>query len=341
MPDELYHTANIRALLTIGFGESQLRDFYMDIPDLFPLYGELSDRSTQDEIARKLLVDAIRTKTVDALLALAKDRNPVRYEENEPYYADEPTSALQDQVVDLLEEIKRLKRPTELTPDMQYEVALHWAQLGRKHSLVRYSLTGRDLSKVDLAGAHLNRADLSDANLEGADMTGARLRYANLRGANLQLATLTDAQLRGADLYGADLDRADLRGADLVGADLRKARFQRSTWSDLTLTDPKWMIAWNVVHTDKGNWSILPEQDFHDADLREASLFRAHLERADLSGADLSGANLREAHLTGANLTEADLTDANLVGARLSGAQVTDEQLAQATTDPSVTVFIT
>lgn len=89
--------------------------------------------------------------------------------------------------------------------------------------LLKWDLSGLDLSSKSLGGANL-----SGKNLRGADLSYAHLGGANLRGADLRNANLYQANLGAADLTGADLRCADLRqtnrvGTILIGADIRDA----------------------------------------------------------------------------------------------------------------------
>jgi len=69
-----------------------------------------------------------------------------------------------------------------------------------------YDLCGKDLSGMNLSGAHFIIADLTFANL-----TDAKLVDADLLGANL-----TSAMLRRADLTGAETATAQVHGDDLA-----------------------------------------------------------------------------------------------------------------------------
>ncbi len=123
--------------------------------------------------------------------------------------------------------------------DRQYQIALHWAEDGRRGSLSRFDLSGRDLRTVDLAGAKLGLVNLSQAKLRYAKLNEADLRLANLHesdlsrvdlsGADLREANLSEANLRGAILRGAILFGVDLRGANLSGAILFGAGYNAAT----------------------------------------------------------------------------------------------------------------
>lgn len=265
---QLYHLPNIRDLLLRGFNNSDLRILCYDVPDFRPVFDELGEGTGKAEIVDKLIQHAEKTLQIDTLLALAKERNPARYEEHGPYYADDPTAALQKQVSDLAQRLSAITSATSLTREQQYQVALHWAELGRKDSLRGFDLREADLRAVDLAQATLCVADLWRAKLILANLAKADLRLGNLGEADLRGANLSEANLRGADLREAKLGGADLRKADLNGADLRKA-------------------------------------DLSGASLRGADLRGASLIEADLTGADLREANLFQAKVPSGLLVQA------------------------------------
>ncbi len=228
MTRQLYHLANIREFLTEGFNDRDLRRLCYDVPDFRPVHKELAEGTGQAEIVDLLIEHAEKTLQLDTLLALAKERNPARYEKHGPYYVDDPMPALQRQVSDLVKRLSTLTSPTALSPEQQYQVALHWVDLGRKDSLRNFDLRNADLRAADLREANLAFADLSSANLSGADLSEANLQWANL----------TDADLTAADLGGRgeyrpreekhDEPGARLDGANLSGANLRKAKVNYS-----------------------------------------------------------------------------------------------------------------
>ncbi|MBT5416187.1 MAG: pentapeptide repeat-containing protein, partial [Rhodospirillaceae bacterium] len=116
----------------------------------------------------------------------------------------------------------------------------------------RCRMDRRDLTEVDLSGAHLRdtsfmRANLSGSVLSGADafrakfistvLVGAILDGARLAEADMTKADLTGASLKGANLQRAKLFRAILRGADLTGAEMRGADFLNADLSGALWVD--------------------------------------------------------------------------------------------------------
>jgi hypothetical protein len=92
---------------------------------------------------------------------------------------------------------------------------------------IRCSLSGMNLSRLDLvevnlSGANLSNTNLSDAKLIAANLSGANLFQANLKGANLIGANLSKTDLRKANLMGANLFQTDLNGANLMEANLHQ-----------------------------------------------------------------------------------------------------------------------
>ena len=85
-----HHIPNIRALLTEGFSDRQLRRLCYDVPDFRPVYDQLADSTGKDIIIDYLLEHAERTLQMDKLLTLAKEQNPTRYAEHQPYVVSTP-----------------------------------------------------------------------------------------------------------------------------------------------------------------------------------------------------------------------------------------------------------
>ncbi len=137
MAKQLYHLPNIRDFLINGFNDLDLRRLCYDVPDFRPVYDELAQGTGKAQIVDKLIEYAEKTLQLDTFLALAKERNPARYEKHGPYYADDPIPVLQKQVSDLVQRLSAITAATSLTPEQQYQVALHWVELGRKDSLQR------------------------------------------------------------------------------------------------------------------------------------------------------------------------------------------------------------
>ncbi|MBE7551851.1 MAG: response regulator [Anaerolineales bacterium] len=86
-----YNLRNIRTLLTEGFTDEELRRLCYDVPDFRQVYDSLAQDMGKGKIIDRLLEHAERKLKLDILLALAKDYNPARYEEHQPYYSI-PTS---------------------------------------------------------------------------------------------------------------------------------------------------------------------------------------------------------------------------------------------------------
>lgn len=201
------------------------------------------------------------------------------------------------------------------------------------------SLSGRDLSFLDLSGLDFRAAQMREANLHGADLTGANFRNADLSGAKLDRATIVGTDFSGAKLAravmrlphtattpgfdrrnaprfaGADLsqsrlvirlDGADLRGAKLLGAQMQSY----GDWTQNAAARRSSFVACDFTAADLTDanlaGSLLAFADFTDADLRRASLRGADLSRANFSGANLAAADFAGADLDGANLRGAD-----------------------------------
>jgi uncharacterized protein YjbI with pentapeptide repeats len=317
MTSKLYHLANIRELLTKSFNDAELRILCFDVPDFQPVYHELAQNTGKAEIVAKLLEHAEKNLQIDTLLALARDHNLARYEEHGPYYIDNPIPTLQKHVIHLAKQLVVLTSPAYLTHEQQYQIALYWAELGRKESLMRFDLSNTDLRVVDLAGADLRVANLSKADLH----------HANLQNANLCEANLSRADLRGANLFVTDLRGADLQGADLSGADLRRAKLTETKIDNATVISDKGRLVWEIVNQGAVG------RDLSMVDLSFADLNGVDLTKVNLTGASLTRIQLSMANLTGANLSGADLIRCDLVGANLSKVNLSEASLIEANLD--------
>lgn len=82
-----YNLKNIRALLTEGFTDEELRRLCYDEPAFRPVYDQLAQETGKMKIIDHLLEYAERKLKLDHLLTLVKEHNPTRYEKYKPYYA--------------------------------------------------------------------------------------------------------------------------------------------------------------------------------------------------------------------------------------------------------------
>ncbi|MBI1878332.1 MAG: AAA-like domain-containing protein [Chloroflexi bacterium] len=83
---ELYHLKNIRALLTEGFSDGELRDFCYDEPKFKLVHESLAQATGKAEIVRLMIKHANQHLLFEILLAWAKERNSERYEQHQPYH---------------------------------------------------------------------------------------------------------------------------------------------------------------------------------------------------------------------------------------------------------------
>jgi uncharacterized protein YjbI with pentapeptide repeats len=162
--------------------------------------------------------------------------------------------------------------------EIQYQLALGWAEGNRAEDLAEFDLAGRNLRNIDLKDAQLTRADLSKA-----DLTGAKLSRAQLSGADLSKAQLVRADLSRAVLEEADLTFANLNYAKLERASLRYALLTRANLSGANLSGI----------------------DFGGAQLNRANLTRANLKGAHIHHRQLASAS----SLDGATMPDGRLYD--------------------------------
>ncbi len=175
------------------------------------------------------------------------------------------------------------------------------------------SLSGSDLSQVELNGASLQHSNFSLANLRGASIKEAELESIDLRGADLSEIDLTGSDMSRSNLHGviapaATLSQVDLSDTDQSGADLRNSNLNGS---DLTNT--------NLSGSNLRN-SNLNGSDLTDTNLSGSNLQGTDQSNAKLDNANLSGANLREVILAGASLAGTQFT--NIIS--IEGADFTD-----------------
>lgn len=195
------------------------------------------------------------------------------------------------------------------------------------------SLTGRDMSGLDLSQANFVEANLRGSNLSGVNLTEADLSAADLTDVSLREANLRNAKLSGANLHRVDLREANLSNTQLNGANLSEVDLTRTDLTHVELNgaviERAKLVQVNLADRD------LSGVDLSRADLAGANLDRANLSGASLSGADLSGASLKEANLSGAWLNLTNLTGVDLTGANLSGASLIGSNLASANLNQS------
>jgi hypothetical protein len=81
-----YNLKNIRILLIEGFTEEELRDLCFYEADFRDVHDRCAKSIGKAEIARQLIEYAEQKNLLDTLLILAKQYNPARYEQDQPYY---------------------------------------------------------------------------------------------------------------------------------------------------------------------------------------------------------------------------------------------------------------
>lgn len=86
MPSTYYHFANIRAMLTEGYSKDDLLKLCFDVPELRPLYREWQGAPiSTGRLVQEILDFAHRHLLLEMLLLKAKEANPYRYAEHQPY----------------------------------------------------------------------------------------------------------------------------------------------------------------------------------------------------------------------------------------------------------------
>lgn len=88
-----YNLKNIRTLLTEGFTEQELRGLCYYEHDFKPIYEEMAQTASKAQIIDNLIEYAEKKVLLDTILAFAKENNPIRFEEYQPYYIS-PSSSI-------------------------------------------------------------------------------------------------------------------------------------------------------------------------------------------------------------------------------------------------------
>ncbi len=87
-----YNLPNIRTLLTQGFSNEELRRFCYDRPEFRPVDNDLADLTGTTQLIDKLLRYAERKLLMETLLTWARQTNPARYEQHQPYQDEKPSN---------------------------------------------------------------------------------------------------------------------------------------------------------------------------------------------------------------------------------------------------------
>jgi hypothetical protein len=80
-----YHLQNIRTLLNEGFSAEELRRLCYEEFSFRPVYDQLAEDTGKAKIIDRLIEYAGQKLLFESLLALAKERNPARYQTHQPY----------------------------------------------------------------------------------------------------------------------------------------------------------------------------------------------------------------------------------------------------------------
>jgi hypothetical protein len=85
-----YFYKNIRALLTTGFTDEELRILCFEEPEFRAVYENWSTGAGKAALVQNLIDRAERRVQLDHLLELAKEQNSAQYKLHQPYYEGEP-----------------------------------------------------------------------------------------------------------------------------------------------------------------------------------------------------------------------------------------------------------
>ncbi|MBY0581259.1 MAG: pentapeptide repeat-containing protein [Rickettsiales bacterium] len=218
------------------------------------------------------------------------------------------------------------------------------------------TITGLDLSNLDLRGVNFASATYKNCNFNNANLTGASFETAALKECSFAQAELTDANLIGISGNKVDFtealmprvrmmysrfDNSNFEGALLYSADLTGSNIQNSSLksaiadrADLQKVNLRYVDAQYVKMRKAYLKEAVLEGDFSHADFtgavmegitaNKAKFTEAILEDANLKYANLRGAILEKIKAKGVDLSHADLESAKLELAELSGAIMDD-----------------
>lgn len=83
-----YNLPNIRAFLIQGFSAEELRILCYDDPELYPVIEQLGDGMGKTQIVSRIIEFCQHKLLLDRLLEVARQANPARYQEHQPYYPE-------------------------------------------------------------------------------------------------------------------------------------------------------------------------------------------------------------------------------------------------------------
>lgn len=85
-----FNLKNIRAFLTDGFSDEELRHLCYDNPDFRPVYEQLAQEMGKGKVIQKLIEYSERKGLIETLLVVGKELNPAKYAEHRPYHTATP-----------------------------------------------------------------------------------------------------------------------------------------------------------------------------------------------------------------------------------------------------------
>ncbi len=201
----------------------------------------------------------------------------------------------------------------QITPEDLHGRSL--AELVASQSLpvlgVGLDLSGQDLSRIDLAGAHFERCIFSATNLTAANLSNTHWFSCRAGQAILRSAVLTDARFERCDLNNTLWQRSKVAHVQFDGCKLTGANFADASTLGVNFSD-----------------CLL-----NSAMLSGISFYKAQLYRIDFSEADLTycdfrkavfvdGGSLSLARVNNARFDDADLRETSLQGLRLVDAKL-------------------
>lgn len=164
------------------------------------------------------------------------------------------------------------------------------------------NLSGHDLSNVKLCKTNLSGARLGGAKLVEADLDGADLSNVDLANADLSRATLTNVRMSGAIIDNANFTSVHATGAILDGARGRAAAFVRGQWTNASFRGMDVLGADFTGATLDGSVfekAVLPDVKLNDSRGKSANFDDARLDQGRADGAVLTESSFKRVQAKG------------------------------------------
>lgn len=176
---------------------------------------------------------------------------------------------------------------------------------------VGVDLSGQDLSRISLAGAHFERCILIDTDFTAANLMNTRWLSCRAGGAIFRSAVLTDAGFDRCDLNNTHWQRSKVAHVSFEGCKLTGANFGDVSALGLSFSDC-------LLNSAMLSGISFYKSQLHKIDFSEADLTYCDFRKAVF----VDGGSLSMARVNNARFDDADLREASLQGLRLVDAKL-------------------